>query len=149
MVGALFSDRYRGFCKALQEAGIEVNSKLQVAAETSEEEGYKSTLSLLQRRLPFDAIFGASDLIAIGAMKALEEAGMHIPKDVAVMGFDDIPMASYTYPSLSTVQQDTLLAGELLVDNLLLLVEGERPESMLLPAKLIVRGSCGAKPVKK
>jgi len=133
----------------LQEAGIAVNPQLQVAAETSEEEGYKATLSLLQRRLPFDAIFGASDLIAIGAMKALEEAGMHIPQDVAVMGFDDIPMASYTYPPLSTVQQDTLLAGELLVENLLLLVEGERPESMLLPAKLIVRGSCGAKPVKK
>lgn len=143
-----FADRYHGFCKALQETGIEINPKLQVAAETSEEEGYKAALSLLQRRLPFDAIFGASDLIAIGAMKALEEAGMRIPQDVAVMGFDDIPMASYTHPPLTTVQQDTLLAGELLVENLLMLVDGERPESMLLPGKLIVRGSCGAKPIK-
>ena len=61
-----FSDRYRGFCKALTEAGLPINSQLQVTAETAEEEGYKATLTLLQRRLPFDAIFGASDLIAIG-----------------------------------------------------------------------------------
>jgi DNA-binding LacI/PurR family transcriptional regulator len=143
-----FGDRYRGFCKALDEAGIAVNPALQVAAETSEEEGYRATLSLLQRRLPFDAIFGASDLIAIGAMKALEEAGKRIPQDVAVLGFDDIPMASYTHPPLTTIQQNTLLAGELLVENLLKLVNGERPESLLQPAKLVVRGSCGAKPVK-
>jgi len=122
---------------------------LQVAAETSEEEGYKATLKLLQRRVSFDAIFGASDLIAIGAMKAVEEAELRIPQEVAIMGFDDIPMASYTHPPLSTVQQDTLLAGELLVENLLKLVAGEKPESMLLPAKLIVRGSCGAHPVKR
>ena len=144
-----FGDRYRGFCKASSEAGIAVNPQLQVAAETSEEEGYKATLSLLQRRLPFDAIFGASDLIAIGAMKALEEAGLEIPRDVAVLGFDDIPMASYTHPPLTTVQQNTLLAGELLVENLLMMVAGEKPESRLLPAKLVVRGSCGEKAASK
>ncbi|ACE83558.1 LacI family DNA-binding transcriptional regulator [Cellvibrio japonicus] len=140
-----FRDRYLGFCKALQEAGVAINPQLQVAAETSEEEGYKATLSLLQRRLKFDAVFGASDLIAIGAIKALEEAELHVPRDVAVMGFDDIPMASYTHPPLTTVRQDTLLAGELLVENLLRLVEGQKPESLLLPAKLVVRGSCGEK----
>lgn len=137
-----FRDRYHGICKAMREAGIEVDNRLQVAAETSEEEGYKAAITLMQRRIEFDAIFGASDLIAIGAMKALEEAGKKIPDDIAVMGFDDIPMASYTHPPLSTVQQDTLLAGELLVENLLKLVAGEKPESMLLPAKLVVRGSC-------
>ena len=81
-------------------------------------------------------------------MKALEEAELHIRRDVAVMGFDDIPMASYTHPPLTTVQQNTLLAGELLVENLLKMVDGERPESQLLPAKLVVRGSCGAKQFK-
>lgn len=144
-----FADRYHGFCKALQEAGIAMNPQLQVAAETSEDEGYKATMKLLQRRIPFDAVFGASDLIAIGAMTALEEAGMRVPQDVALMGFDDIPMAAYTHPPLTTVQQDTQLAGELLVENLLKMVAGERPDSMLLPAKLMVRGSCGAKPFKK
>jgi DNA-binding LacI/PurR family transcriptional regulator len=143
-----FGDRYRGFCKALTEAGLPINPQLQVAAETAEEEGYKATLTLLQRRLPFDAVFGASDLIAIGAIKALEEAGWEVPRDLAVMGFDDIPMASYTHPPLTTIQQNTLLAGELLVEGLLKMVEGERPQSQLLPAKLVVRGSCGAKSVK-
>jgi DNA-binding LacI/PurR family transcriptional regulator len=140
-----FSARYDGYTKALKDAGIVADATLQVAAETSEEEGYKAILTLVQRRIKFDAVFGASDLIAIGAMKALEESGLVIPKDVAVMGFDDIPMASYTHPPLTTVQQNTRLAGELLVENLLKLVDGESVTSMLLPAELIVRGSCGAK----
>ena len=59
--------------QALEKAGIALDSRLQVNAETSEEEGYKATLKLLQKRIPFDAIFGASDLIAIGAIKALED----------------------------------------------------------------------------
>jgi DNA-binding LacI/PurR family transcriptional regulator len=144
-----FALRYKGYCRALEKAGLVLDSRLQINAETSEEEGYKATLALLQKRIPFDAVFGASDLIAIGAIKALEEAGMLVPSDVAVMGFDDIPMASYTHPPLSTVQQNTALAGELLVESLLKKVKGEPVESLLLPAKLIVRGSCGAQKVKK
>ncbi|MFT7562275.1 MAG: DNA-binding LacI/PurR family transcriptional regulator [Flavobacteriales bacterium] len=139
-----FSDRYLGYCKALEDAGIDANPLMQVAAETSEDEGYKATQSLLERNLTVDAIFGASDLIAIGAMKALEEAELHVPRDVAVIGFDDIPMASYTHPPLTTVLQDTVLAGELLVENLLKMVGGEQADSMLLHSKLVVRGSCGA-----
>lgn len=140
-----FEMRYKGYQQALKQAGMAVDERLQIAAETSEEEGYKATLRLLQKRIPFDAIFGASDLIAIGAIKALEEAGLNVPHDVAVMGFDDIPMASYTHPPLSTVKQNTTLAGELLVDSLLKKVKGEPVESMLLPAQLVVRGSCGEK----
>ncbi len=138
-----FKLRYNGYLKALENASIPVDLRLQINAETSEEEGYKAILALQQKRIAFDAVFGASDLIAIGAMKALEEAGLKMPADIAVMGFDDIAMASYTHPPLTTVQQDTRLAGELLVETLLKLVNGEPAESMLLPAKLIVRGSCG------
>lgn len=140
-----FEARYRGYVKALDDAHITVDTNLQIPAETAEEEGYKATLALMQKRIHFDAIFGASDLIAIGAIKALEEAGLTVPQDVAVMGFDDIPMASYARPALSTVQQNTQLAGELLVEKLLQLVAGEPVESMLLPAKLVVRDSCGEK----
>jgi len=140
-----FKRRYEGYCQALTEAGIAINPALQVDAETSEDAGYQAALSLHERGLGFDAIFGASDLIAIGAMKAVEECGMTIPNDVAIMGFDDIPMAAYTHPPLSTVQQNTKLAGELLVDSLLKLMEGERFDSFLIPAELIIRGSCGGK----
>ena len=143
-----FELRYKGYAKALEEAGIALDSRLQINAETSEQEGYNATRTLLQKSNSVDAIVGASDLIAIGAIKAIEEAGMRVPDDVAVMGFDDIPMASYTHPPLSTVQQNTTLAGELLVESLLKKVKGEPVESMLLPAKLVIRGSCGASRVK-
>lgn len=137
-----FAGRYQGYCEAHQRVNVPVNARLQIDARTSEEEGYKAVLNLLQRRIPFDAVFAASDLIAIGAMKALEEAGLHVPNDVSVMGFDDLPVAAYTYPPLTTVQQNTLLAGELLVGSLLKLIAGEEVESMLLPATLKIRGSC-------
>ncbi|MDQ2077319.1 LacI family DNA-binding transcriptional regulator [Marinimicrobium sp. ABcell2] len=140
-----FSARYEGYCKALRAAGIDVNPQLQVTAETFEDSGYQAIKILQERGVEYDAVFGASDLIAIGCMMALEEFGYIIPDDIAVMGFDDIPMSAYTHPPLSTVRQDTNKAGELLVENLLQLVSGEVIESKLLPAELIVRGSCGAK----
>jgi DNA-binding LacI/PurR family transcriptional regulator len=144
-----FKLRYNGHLKALEDAGFKTDPRLQIDAQTAEDEGYNATLKLQKKNVVFDAIFGASDLIAIGAMKAIEEAGLEVPKDVAVMGFDDIAMASYTHPPLTTVQQNTQLAGELLVENLLKLVNGETVNSMLLPAQLVVRGSCGAKPILK
>ncbi|WP_341938082.1 LacI family DNA-binding transcriptional regulator [Marinimicrobium sp. C2-29] len=140
-----FSRRYEGHSRALKDAGVELDPALQVDAETSETQGADGVRTLQERGVEFDAIFGASDLIAIGAIQALEDSDLHVPDDVAVVGFDDIPTASYTHPPLTTVQQNTGVAGELLVDNLLRLIEGETLESFLLPAELIVRGSCGAK----
>jgi DNA-binding LacI/PurR family transcriptional regulator len=137
-----FSERYQGFKKALAEAGIKHAAELQVAAETSEKEGFDAIDSLLSKSITFDAVFGASDLIAIGAMRRLQEAGVIVPAQIAVMGFDDIPMAAYTHPPLTTVKQDTVLAGELLVENLLRLISGEELQSMQLPGELIYRGSC-------
>lgn len=139
-----FNQRYEGHVKALLEAGLLVNPQLRIDAETSEQMGYDATLKLLEGNLPFDAIFGASDLIVIGAIKALKEHGLKVPRDIAVVGFDNIPIASYTNPPLTTIQQDTMKAGELLVENLLKLIEGEEIVSMLMPAKLIVRESCGS-----
>lgn len=138
-----FRRRYQGYCEAIEQAGLTVDPQLQVDAETSEGAGYQAAEQLRNSGITFDAVFGASDLIAIGVMKALEENGIRIPQDIAVMGFDDIPMAAYTYPPLSTVQQNTKLAGELLVENLLKLMDGEKVESFLIPAELVVRGSCG------
>ena len=99
---------------------------------------------MIEKGVEFDAIFGASDLIAIGAMRALQEHGIKIPEQVAVVGFDDIAVASFTIPALTTARQDTKLAGELLVDNLIALINGETPETTLMPTTLIVRKSCGS-----
>lgn len=140
-----FRRRYQGYCAAIEQAGLSVDPQLQVDAETSEGAGYQAAEQLRRSGTDFDAVFGASDLIAIGVMKALEENEIRIPQDIAVMGFDDIPMAAYTYPPLSTVQQNTKLAGELLVENLLKLMDGEKIESFLIPAELVIRGSCGGR----
>ncbi|MCK5424066.1 MAG: LacI family DNA-binding transcriptional regulator [Emcibacter sp.] len=140
-----FNQRYQGYVKALLDANLMVNPKLQIDADTSEEMGYEATIELLKSKLQFDAIFCASDLIAIGVINALKENNIRVPSEVAVVGFDNIPTATYTNPPLTTVQQDTMLAGKLLVENLLKLIRGEDMDSILMPAKLIVRDSCGAK----
>jgi len=138
-----FYDRYNGSIKAIQEANLLVNSALQVNAITTEQSGYDAAIKLIDRQQPFDAVFCASDLIAVGAMKALRERGYTLPEDVAVVGYDDIPLAEFTRPSLTTAHQDTKKAGEVLVDNLIRLIQNKPAEGELLPARLVVRKSCG------
>ena len=139
-----FFERYRGYAQALQATGATAQPSLQVDAVTTEQSGYEAAMELLRRKVRFDAIFAASDLIAIGAMKALHERGLRVPEDIAVAGFDDIPMASFVNPSLSTVQQDTKLAGVMLVESLLKLINDEPVESRTIPVKLALRRSSGA-----
>lgn len=135
--------RYEGLCAAMVAAGITPDPKLQVNAITLEQAGFDAAQTLIARGADFDAIFAASDLIAIGAIRALEAHGRAIPRDVAVIGFDDIPAASLAHPPLTTVQQDYRLAGETLVDALLGQIRNETVPTTMLPAKLVVRKSCG------
>jgi len=139
-----FADRYHGLCAALGERGIAADPALQVNAYTNEEDGYRAARQLLRSGVAFDAIFAASDLIAIGAIRALGEAGRAVPGDVAVVGFDDIPAAGHASPPLTTVMQDLKRAGDLLVETLLAQVEEREPPEQTLPTRLIVRKSCGA-----
>ena len=136
-----FFERYRGYAQALHESGFEPDPQLQVDAVTSEQSGMEAVAELAARGVSYDAIFAASDLIAIGAMKALHERGLRVPEDVAIAGFDDIPMAGFVNPSLSTVQQDTKLAGQMLVESLLKLINDEPVESRTIPVKLALRNS--------
>ncbi len=138
-----FFDRYKGSCKAQEEAGITINKSLQIDAITTEQSGYAAALQLAAMQKKFDAIVCASDLIAVGAMKALRERNYSIPQEVAIVGYDNIPLSEFTRPALTTVQQDTKLAGEMLVDSLVKQINKEEVSSQLLPAKLIVRQSCG------
>jgi DNA-binding LacI/PurR family transcriptional regulator len=138
-----FYERYRGYVAAMQSAGLVVDPLLQVDAITTEESGYAATCELLERGHAFDAIFAASDLIAIGALRALKEHTLAVPQQVAVVGFDDIPAASVTTPSLTTVMQDTRVAGEMLVNTLLQIINGEEVEATMLPTQLVVRASTG------
>ena len=79
-------------------------------------------------------------------MRALQERGVRVPQDVAVAGFDDIPMASFANPSLTTVQQDTKAAAALLVDSLLALIHGDPAQSQTIPASLAIRDSTALTP---
>lgn len=88
---------------------------------------------------PPDAVFAASDTMAIAAIAALRQAGLSVPGDVSVCGYDDSPMAPYHTPALTTVRQDTRLAGALLVESLMQMLEGSRAKSVVLPTELIVR----------
>lgn len=139
-----FEARYRGACAAQAAAGITPDPLLQVDALNTQQAGHAAVHELVRRQVDLDALFCASDTIAIGALAALAELGLKVPEDVAIVGFDDIPAASLTHPPLTTIAQNYLLAGETLVDTLLRLIRGEAVASVTLPGKLVVRRSSGS-----
>jgi len=139
-----FFERYKGHCESLKSNNIAVNPLLQFNALYTEEAGYQAACQLIDSAESFDAICAACDLIAIGAMRALQEHSIEIPRQVALVGFDDIAIASFTFPPLTTVKQDTQLAGELLVETLLTMINGEETKTTLIPPELVVRKSCGS-----
>lgn len=140
-----FEARFRGYRAALEAAGDAARQSLQVDAISTEESGHAAAIDLLDRKESFDAILAASDLIALGAMRALRERSLAVPDDVAVVGFDDIAAAALAHPALTTVIQDTRRAGEVLVDSLIRTIRGEPVADRVLPARLVVRDSCGAR----
>lgn len=134
-------ERYRGYSDALRAAGIGLDPALRIDAVTTDQSGRAALHALIDHGTSFDAVFGASDLIAIGAMRALTARGLQVPSDVAVAGFDDIVMADNVSPTLTTVAQDTRRAGRLLVETLIDLIEGRPVQDICLPAHLVVRQS--------
>ncbi|MBG6184838.1 ribokinase [Arthrobacter sp. CAN_A214] len=136
------AQRALGFLEAIEDAGLTVDERLIVNVDFTEAGGRRAMTSLLARRMPFTAVFAANDLMAIGAMQALDAAGLTVPGDVSVVGFDDIHLAQYVRPGLTTVHQQIHALGqraaELLIeadpDNL----AGSREE---LDVELIARGS--------
>jgi len=133
-------ERWRGYSRALRAAGIAPDERLQVDAAPDEGDGRAAAERLLARGVDFDAIFAASDVAAIGAMHALQQAGRDVP-EVAVVGFDDIPAACLASPPLTTVTQDARAAAEALVDGLIEAIETGKTTDVVLPVRLTVRGS--------
>jgi DNA-binding LacI/PurR family transcriptional regulator len=137
-------DRYRGYGDALAEAGLVADPALCHGANSSEADGAAAVRALLGAGASFDGIFAATDLIAIGALHAVQDAGLNVPGDVAIVGFDDIAAASLTSPPLTTIRQDTMAAGTLLVDKLIRRIGHEDIGTKTIPGELIIRKSCGA-----
>ncbi|MEK6540639.1 MAG: LacI family DNA-binding transcriptional regulator [Pseudomonadota bacterium] len=138
-----FVERFAGYSKAMAGAGLATDPRLQVDASNAESAGGEAVRTLIARGAPFDAIVCASDMIAIGALRVLREAGLSVPGDVALTGFDDILAASFTNPPLTTVVQDVQAAGELLVTKLHELIHDGHAASETIPARLVVRTSSG------
>lgn len=133
--------RRRGYQEALAESGIESDPKLIVQVEFELESAEAAVNRLIRRGIPFDGIVAASDLIALGAIRALRRAGIGVPEDVSVVGYDDMLLSRLSTPALSTIRQDNARAGKLLVASILDATTDDLPT--LLPTELIVRESCG------
>lgn len=147
-----FRERYRGYCRALSLAGQIINPKLQLKiSESSSELGYKGTKQLIRQRIKYDAIFAATDLIAIGAIQAIQDSGLRVPEDISVIGFDDIQAGRYTTPALTTINQNADAAGEQITKMLISMInkheDGEEIKSRLIEPELVIRHSCGG-PIK-
>ena len=141
-------DRLEGYRSALTDAGLGVEESLVEAGDFSEASGQRAMRALLAREPDLDAVFAANDLMAVGAMRALREAGRRVPDDVAVVGFDDSPLSRVTDPPLSTVRQPTDEMGRRMAELLLRLIAtdddgagGGEQLRPVLPTELVVRSS--------
>jgi LacI family transcriptional regulator len=138
-------DRLEGYRRALADRGREIENALIVETDFSEMSGYYAMQGLLRTKP--DAVFAASDALAIGGIRAVREAGLRVPEDVAFVGFDDLPIATSTDCPLTTVRQPVAELGLHAVETLLELAgsESHTPRRIMLDTQLIIRDSCGAK----
>lgn len=137
-------DRLNGYKQALQDAGMELDETLIVKGDYSEVCGYDSMQKLLPARP--DAVFAASDAMAIGAIRAVQEAGLNVPDDIAFVGFDDLPLATMPNIQLTTVRQPVFEFGFTAIEMLIETIETEdnEPKQVILDTELIIRDSCGS-----
>lgn len=138
-------NRTQGYRLALEQAGIPYDESLIEHGDWSYASGYEAMKRLLEGGTRFTALFVQNDRMAIGAIQALREAGRRVPDDVAIVGYDDNPVAAYCCPPLTTIRQPTREVGVVATRRLLELIENpdaERQE-ILLPVELVRRASCG------
>jgi len=140
--------REQGWRDALSAQGIDADPAWVEYADISAHSGYLATQRLIARGTGFTALFAGNDTIAFGAIKALNEAGLRIPEDIALMGYDDIPLAAYATPALSTMRSDPIGHGQ---DAMQMLLAQLRHQAEAAPlhtereAELVIRVSCGAR----
>jgi DNA-binding LacI/PurR family transcriptional regulator len=137
--------RHAGYVQALAEYGLAPAPGLEVALPFDGQGALSAARVFLDRRPRLDAVFTTSDVIAMRVIQALRERQLRVPEDVAVVGFDDITLAGLYSPALTTVRQNLARASDILVRTLLELIAGRPAQSVVLPAELVVRASCGAR----
>jgi LacI family repressor for deo operon, udp, cdd, tsx, nupC, and nupG len=137
-------DRLAGYRQALAEADLACEPSCVAQGDWSATSGYEAALHLLQTGQPFSALFAQNDQMAVGAIRALRENDLRVPDDVAIIGFDDIPLASYFDPPLTTLRQPMQESGRQAARLVVETIEnpGRTPEQIAIPARLIERASC-------
>lgn len=133
--------RHQGYCKALTDAGKTIKDEHIISCSFAGDNAYNSIRQFVNKKSPFDAIFATSDVLAMNAIKALYDVDIKVPDDVSVIGYDDISIAAYCTPALTTVRQHISNGGRLIAENLVKMINGEEVESVMLPAELVVRST--------
>jgi LacI family transcriptional regulator len=133
--------RFAGYRAGLEEARIPFDPALVMSGDWHEEGGLKATTQLIESGRAFTGLFCINDQTAHGAYLALFRKGLSVPRDVSVVGFDDLPSSSYTLPPLTCVRQSVGLLGERSVEGMLALLAGRRPRVQSPPVEIVVRDS--------
>jgi DNA-binding LacI/PurR family transcriptional regulator len=133
--------RYQGLVEAHDERKLKHDGKLVLPLSFGAVNAVRDVAELMKSGVRFDAVFAASDVLAIAAIHAIKGEGLGIPEDVSVIGYDNVGQAAMTAPPLTTIDQNIALGGELLVDLLLRKIRGEKVSSRMTPTDLIVRKS--------
>ncbi|MGF9889783.1 LacI family DNA-binding transcriptional regulator [Priestia megaterium] len=135
-------ERLNGYREALKECGLSFRSEWVVSGNFEEKKAEKAARELINRHKEVTAIFCASDLMALGALKACKELGLHVPKEMSIVGYDNIVLASYSSPNLTTVGQEVYQIGYEAADLLIEMLEGKETNmKRYLDTKLIIRES--------
>lgn len=139
-------DRLKGFREAHQKAGIDVSDDQVEIVDYQYKAGYQTMKKWIESGSDITAVFCASDTIAMGALLAARELGKNVPEDYAVVGFDDLSFAEFTYPPLTTIHQPIFQKGKMAAELLINEIEDEDADRKLinLDPQLIIRESCGA-----
>ncbi|GAB1794463.1 LacI family DNA-binding transcriptional regulator [Priestia megaterium] len=135
-------ERLNGYREALKKCGLSFRSEWVVSGNFEEKKAEKAARELINRHKEVTAIFCASDLMALGALKACKELGLQVPKDISIVGYDNIVLASYSSPNLTTVGQEVYQIGYQAADLLIEMLEGKETNmKRYLDTKLIIRES--------
>ena len=137
------TDRFQGYCEALTDRGIEVHMGLVEHSEFSVEGGYEAAKRILERKIPFTALFSVDDLLAIGAMRALQERGFVVGRDVGVIGFNNTMLGACIEPALTSVHVPIYELGQIAVQmSWLKFMEQVSSRIIRYSAGLVIRDSC-------
>ena len=135
--------RFQGYLNVLAEAGIPYDPRLVVPTHFEMASAEAAVINLLNKGIAFDGLFAASDIIAFGAIRGLTRTGRRVPQDVSVVGYDNIQLASFSHPALTTISQDLARAGKLMVSKLIGSISNDESHSEIVATELVVRESCG------